>query len=166
MLREAGTDPTQSYCGGAEPLLHRKLSWCLLPGKGVPCLVEPGWMCPAACVIRAAPLLPLLAVHSEGRHQKNVGACAWCRDDPLGSPPEYSIWTKFRAQPDWLQSPSTQPAWVRWQTRLSSSLPCKPSLTTTACWANGGYACKGVLASFSGVPKGISFYCVGCCFSH
>lgn len=127
-----------------EPLLSSKLCWCLLPGKApLPCLGEPGWMCPVGCVISKEPLLPLLAEHSEDRDEQNARVCAWCRDDPLGSATKYFIWTKFRAQPDWLQSPWTQPAWMRWQTQLSLVLlsSCFPAqlssrtvLATSAHW--------------------------------
>jgi len=128
-------------------------SWADASPQGrvsLPRLRDPGWTPAAGCVISTVPLLPLLAAQREGRNEQNSRVHSWCRDDPVGSPTKYFVWTNFRAQSRWLQSPWTQPAWVRWQTRLSSpqhslSLPHKPSLATPGLWEWGicvqGSAC-------------------------
>lgn len=148
-----------------EPLLSSKLCWCLLPGKGLPAMSRGAWLdmsCRMCYQHRASASTAGRAQQAQG-WAKNARVCAWCRDDPLGSPTKYFIWTKFRAQPDWLQSPWTAPAWMRWQTQFSlvwlsscfpnqlSSAHASKTLGTPAHWEWG--ICKGQPVRFSGVPN-------------
>lgn len=71
--REAGADPIlwEWLWGSWEsPCWAQSYADASCQGRAsLPCLGEPGWTCPAGCVISTGPLLPLLAEHSKHRDE-------------------------------------------------------------------------------------------------